>query len=340
MSVELAAKVAGSAAAGYRNLIGRAVKVGGPAGGMVGTCTDLGAPVANFSLYFTIGCGVLTAIAGWMWFGRRQRNLRAALADGKITPEELQTITETNGWSVSFAFGLVATVVLGLVFVAQSLMPKPEEGPERGVLATLVPSLQKVQDSLFNIQRDVSEIKDTTAKTKEQTGRIEEKTEKVIAKLDDLSKVFEEVSKRDGLIADPQTPPEHYHNARYSELKGDFGAARKSYTAYLASGAEYIDPALAWVDMLKVQDGIEGAREVVTAMQKNNTTFSMQAAAATLLPAAARKGSLQKLAEAAPDFAPAHYLISREFSVEKLGEQTISDKTAEKAALEKFRALN
>ncbi len=348
MSAELAAKVASSAAAGYRNLIGRAVKVGGPAGGMVGTCTDLGAPVANFSLYFTIGSAILTALAGFMWFGRRQKNLRLALADGKITPEEMQKITETNGWSVSFAFGLVATLVLGLVFVAQSLISKPDDnGTERGALATLVPQLQKMQDSLFNIQRDVSEIKDTTAKIKESTGRlesttgrIEEKTDKMNAKMDDLIKAFEEASKQDGPVANPQTPVDHYKNARYAELKSDFGAARKSYAAYLTSGADFIDPAFAWVEMLKVQDGIDGAREVVTTMQKNNTTLSMQAVAATLLPANARKGSLQKLAEAAPDFAPVFYLISREFSLEKLGDQTISDKTAEKAALEKFRALN
>lgn len=348
MSADLAAKVAGSAAAGYRNLIGRAVKVGGPAGGMVGTCTDLGAPVANFSLYFTIGAGVLTAIAGWMWFGRRQKALRLALADGRITPEEMQKITETNGWSVSFAFGLVATLVLGLVFVAQLLIAKPDDGgPDRGVLATLVPQIQKMQDSLFNIQRDVSEIKDTAAKTKEQTERIESKTDTVIdmqkdvgSKIDELRKAFEEASTKDGLITNPQTPVDHYKNARYSELKSDFGAARKSYTAYIASGADFIDPAMAWVDMLKVQDGIDGAREVVTTMQKNNTTLSLQAVAATLLPAAARKGSLQKLGEAAPEFAPVFYLISREYSVEKLGEQTISDKTVEKGALEKFRALN
>src|SRR5204862_6059949 len=134
LSTPLAAKVVGSAAAGYRNLIGRAVKVGGPVGGTIGTCTDLGAPIANFSLYFTIGSAALTALAGWMWFGRRQKNLRLALADGKITPEEMQKITETNGWSVSFAFGLVATVVLGLVFLAQLLIYKPDDGPDRGVL--------------------------------------------------------------------------------------------------------------------------------------------------------------------------------------------------------------
>lgn len=340
MSKEILTSLAGTAAGGYRNLMGRAVRVGGPAGGLVSLLGDLGAPVADFSMILFCGCAGVTVFAGWMWLGKRARALRAALADGKITKEELDAATASNGWSVTFAFGLVASIIFGITFAVQALLPKKPNEPNRGIIATLVPQIQTLQDSVFNLQKDVTDIKATTAATKDQTGRIETKTDQVLNKLDDLSKAFEEASKKDGLIADPQTLAEHYHNARYSELKGDFAGARRAYTAYLASGAEFIDPCLGWLDMLKVQDGVDGAREVVTAMQKTNTTLSMRAAAALLLPASARKGTLAKLAEAAPEFAPAFYLLSRESSAEKLGEQTIADKAAEKAALEKFRALN
>lgn len=340
MNTEITSKVAGVLAGSYRHLMGRAAKVGGPAGGLMAMCADLGAPVAALSLYITIGAAAITVLAGWMWFGRRQRVLRVAMSDGKITPEELAKATETNGWSVTFAFGLVATLVLGVVFLAQALLPKKEDGPDRGVLATLIPPLQKMQDSLFNLQKEVGEIKAVTGETKAQTERIEAKSDQVLAKLEDMSRLFEEAGKQGTMIANPQTPAEHYHNARFAEVKGDYAMARKSYAAFLASGAEMIDPCLAWTDMLKVQDGLEGAREVVMTLRKSNATMSMETAAALLLPQAARRGALRKLAERAPGYAPVHYLLGREFSAEKLGEQTVADKKEEKAALEQFFALH
>ena len=340
MSNGLLSSVVGTCTSSYRHLMGRAVKVGGPAGGLVGVLADLGAPVADLVLYITLACAGITLAAGIIWFGKRQRALRAALSDGKITQEELAHATESNGWSVTFAFGLVATVIMGIVFLAQSLVAKPQDGPERGVIATLIPALQTMQDSMFKIEKDVAEIKTVAGETKAQTSRIEQKTDLVAEKLDDLSRIFEEASKRDVLIPNPQSPAGHYHNARLSEVKSDFATARKSYNAFLASGAEFIDPYLAYTDMLKVQDGAEGAREVVTALQKNNTTLSIEAAAALLLPKQARVGALKKLAERAPEFAPAFYLLSREYSAEKLGEQTIADKNEEKTFLDQFRALN
>lgn len=177
-------------------------------------------------------------------------------------------------------------------------------------------------------------------KVEANTTVVREQTDKVVAKMDDLAKLFEEASKNDGIIANPQSPADHYHNARFSEVKADFATARKSYNAFLASGVEFIDPYLAYTDMLKVQEGAEGAREVIATLRKSNTTLSMEAAHALLLPKVQRLDALLALAEKAPDFAPAAYLISREFSVEKLGDQTIADKNEEKKWLDGFRELN
>ncbi len=340
MSQGLTSTAAGILAGSYRQLMGRAAKVGGPAGALIGMCADLGAPVASLAMYFTIGAAVLTLVAGWMWFGRRQRQLKVAMADGRITAEEMAEVTQSNAWSVTFAFGLVTTLILGIVFLAQSMMSKSDDGPDRGVLATVIPPLQKMQDSLFNLQKDVTEIKSVTAATKQQTERIESKQDEVLSKLDDMSRAFEAAAQSGTFIANARTPAEHYHNARFAELKADAKQARESYAAFVTSGAEFIDPCIAWTDMLKIHDGIEGARETVAAMRRTNTTLSLEAAAALLLPQAARTGSLQKLAERAPDYAPVHYLISREFSAERKGEQTVADRKEEKAALEKFTALH
>ena len=319
----------GTCGRSYQSLMMRAAKAGAPLSGLVGLAADLGTPVANFILWLTIGTGCLTLLAGILWFGGQQRKLRLALANGQASQEEIERATEHNVWSVSFAFGLVSTIVLCLFMGAQKLAAEED----KGVLATLVPALEKMQQSLLKVEKGVAEVK-------QSTERIETKTEAVLAKLEDMSAVFEQAAKGGAIIASPSTPAEHYHNARMHELKADFASARKSYNAFLTSGEDFIDPYLAYTDMLKVQDGLEGAREIVTAMRKTHPSTSLETAAALLLLKEPRITSLKSILEKQPEFAPAAYFLSREYSLEKLGEQTLADKRDEKVWLEKFRTLD
>jgi len=55
MSNGILTGVAGTCAGSYRNWMGRAVKVGGPAGGLMAMLADLGAPVAALAKYCTLG---------------------------------------------------------------------------------------------------------------------------------------------------------------------------------------------------------------------------------------------------------------------------------------------
>ncbi|MBL9132886.1 MAG: hypothetical protein JNG86_16885, partial [Verrucomicrobiaceae bacterium] len=332
----LLSSIYGTCGRNYQSLMFRAAKAGGPLSGMVGLAADLGTPVANFTLWLALGTGCLTLVAGALWFGGYQRKLRKALANGKATQEELEQATERNVWSVSFAFGLVSTVILGLFLGAQKLAAEED----KGVLATLVPAIEQMQKSLLKVEKDVVEVKATTERIETKTEAIVDTQKQVLAKLEDMSAVFEQAAKGGAVIANATTPAEHYHNARMHELKADFASARKSYNAFLASGVDFIDPYLAYTDMLKVQDGLEGAREVVTAMRKNNASTSLEVAAALLLPKEPRIAALKQIMEKQPDFAPTAYFLSREFSLEKLGEQTLADKREEKALLEKFRALD
>lgn len=326
----------GTCGRNYRSLMLRAAKLGGPLTGAVGLAGDLGTPVANFILWMTIGAATLTVVAGLLWFGGEQRKLRRALAAGTLSQAEIEQATERNPWSVSFAFGLVSTIVLSLFMATQRLAAEED----KGVLATLVPALEKVQKSLFKIEKDVAEVKDTTTRIETKTDTLQDTTQKVLTKLEDMSAAFENAGKSGVIIPTPATPAEHYHNARMHELKGDFCSASKSYNAHLASGVEFIDPYLSYLDMLKLQDGLEGAREVVAAMRRNNHSLSLEAAAALLLPKAQRISTLRRFVAENAAFAPAVYLLGREFSLEKLGEQTLGDKKEEKALLEQFLKLD
>lgn len=155
-----------------------------------------------------------------------------------------------------------------------------------------------------------------------------------------IAERFEALGPGKGLIGAPKTPEEHYHNARIHELGGNFSAARKEYTSYLGANLEALDPWLAYADMLKASEGRAGALETMRYFQGKlePPTVSYRVALALLEEGEARMQKLQELAEQNPDFGPLPWLIAREYSPAKRGDQTIADQRAEKQWLEKFRS--
>ncbi len=149
---------------------------------------------------------------------------------------------------------------------------------------------------------------------------------------------FESIGSDGGLIADPKTPEEHYHNARVYELGGNFSAARREYNEYLSANLEALDPWLSYMEMLKASEGRAGAIETLRYFKDklDPPTVSYQTALALLEDGEARLSRLLELAEENPDFGPLAWLISREYSPERLGDQSLADQRSEKEWLEKF----
>ena len=73
---------------------------------------------------------------------------------------------------------------------------------------------------------------------------------------------FAALAKSGGLVRDPATAPELYHNARLEEARGDSSAARHDYLALASLGGDAIDPQLRFAALLRAQDGRADAREV------------------------------------------------------------------------------
>ena len=83
-----------------------------------------------------------------------------------------------------------------------------------------------------------------------------------------IAKRFDSLGSSRGLIASPKTPEEHYHNARVHELEGNFSAARRDYSQYLAFNLEALDPWLSYEEMLKSAEGRAGAIESIHSFNK------------------------------------------------------------------------
>jgi len=163
-----------------------------------------------------------------------------------------------------------------------------------------------------------------------------EAIEEIDRKTEIISEGFASLDKRGGLIADPRSPAQWYHNARMHEMNADFGKARSAYRRLLEYDLNFVDLFLRYNNLLKTQDG------PVLALEKSNSLAlkwpnpSTRIAAALLNPREERMQRLNALRREEPDYGPAIYFKSLEFSEGKTGRQTLVDKEREKGLLEEL----
>lgn len=323
--------VGSSALKNLRAFVGRGAKISAPITAVCGAIADLASTIGKFSLYLFIFALCTALVSGLLWFLHYRRQFVAAAADGTIQPAEMAEMGERNVWSVMFAFSVVAAFVMGGFVVAEKL----SGGENKGVLATVVPGMDKVQESLFRIEGKVDAVKaDTVA--------IRTDTSKIAASVEEIASRFDSLAKTGGLIVGAKTPEEHYHNARIHELGGNFAAARKEYSEYLTANLELLDPWQSYAAMLKAQEGRAGAAETLRyfADKLEPRTVSYQTALALLEDGEPRIAKLQTLAAEHPDFGPLAFLLSQEYSEARRGDQTLADQRVEKEWIEKFRAAH
>ena len=151
------------------------------------------------------------------------------------------------------------------------------------------------------------------------------------------AQAFEKLAQSGGIVREPKTAPELYHNARSFEARGESAAGRRDYLAFAALGTDHLDPLLRLAALIRTQDGRAGAREVFADLSKG------KGRAAALVHALQfegleRRSRLAAFAEANPDFAPVHALIAQEFGEDRQNAQTIADRRAELAATGRFLA--
>jgi hypothetical protein len=200
--------------------------------------------------------------------------------------------------------------------------------PPKGDYSDLTGLIQ----TMSQIEKDVKELKITTA-------RIETKTDQILTNLEAMSASFANLEKQGGIIAAPKSPEEHYHNARIHELGGDYGNTRQSYLAYFASDLDYLDPHLRYLDFLKLQEGRAGARETYQLIVQKAKSIVPAYAASLLWERDQRIAKLTEFIATQPDFVPAYYHLSEEYSAARIGTQSLEDKRLERLYLEKFNSL-
>ncbi len=155
-----------------------------------------------------------------------------------------------------------------------------------------------------------------------------------------IEKLFAKLSSRSLIIEKPTRPHEFYANARMHELQGDYPKARQDYLKYFAFKQVSVDPHYRFQNFLRIQEGRAGAREFYLSLSQGNNDPTLQFARALLAEKDLRIDQLKAYIKKHPDFAPAYYELSRDYSALRLGQQSLADKKNEYELLTKFTELS
>lgn len=301
----------------------QAAPVATPVASICGFCADVLAPLGPIVLYLALFTGSVCVISGIIWYGVKRRQIIDALADGKITSDEYEHFTLSSSWPTVFAFCFVSSLIMTVFFGAQKVFAS--DPPGTGILASNFLAVEELQKRLLNIEQG--------------NQRIEKSVEGLHAKLDSLTEKLGQLDKESEIIEFPKGPEDHYLNARMFEMRNDHAKARQSLLEYMKSDLLYLDPHLSLTGILKLQDGRQSAHETYSMFLRNPNPSALLARG-LLLDREARIKALEQIVKDFPEYGPAHYYLSKEFSAPEEGQQTLENLKREREALESFRALS
>jgi len=155
----------------------------------------------------------------------------------------------------------------------------------------------------------------------------------------EMEKLFAQLASRSLIVEEPKEPYEFYSNARLREIRGDFLKARQDYLKFFAFGLPYVDPHYRFQNFLKAQEGRAGARETYFSLTAGRRDPVLSFVTVLLNDREQRVDELEGIIESHPDFAPAYYELSRDFSQARLGQQSTADKKRERELLTRFIEL-
>lgn len=267
-----------------------------------GALADLATPLGPWTLVLGL---VFASVAGWtgyVWFGSKKKELDEQLSAGSI---------DVNGYNDSIASNIFVkaftySAIIGIIFFSFYGFNAYAGKGKRGILASKLTPLQKIQNTLFGIQKDVKYIRKG---------------------IDRIEKGINKIGNLGGIKANPKSAEDFYHNARVHELGGNRGGARKSYKKYLTFNKKYVDPHLSYLRILKDTEGRSEARRIYRRLvSKYPTNPAVQFVYAKTLEDKPRIAEFQKILGKYPTFLPVMIALSHEYSHQQLGSQTASDR--------------
>ena len=196
----------------------------GSVSGFIGDFLEPLAPINSVLFLLTLTASIVLGIA---WF-RLDRTERMNL--DHWFPQQ------------SFIFTSFLLVAFGGWFLLQQL----DADPGRGVLGANLAFVAQAQDALLQLKQDVAIIKgtaaeilrgtktiaDTSRDIKEDTAAIHGETAGIHADTSAIRESIATIGSQRGLVSDPKTAADHYHNAMVHMRDGNHAAAEESFKRF------------------------------------------------------------------------------------------------------------
>jgi hypothetical protein len=192
--------------------------------------------------------------------------------------------------------------------------------PQEGVVATVVPQASELQGMMM-----------------ERFDKIDQKLDKGFAAV--LEKI-DQIDQSAGLISNPDSYNDYYHNARIHELDGNLLEARKSYEKYFETNLAYFDPFVSYANIIKA---LEGPGSVSEYLGKIRDKYPENPGAALIHALNKSREDklflLDKLAVEYPDYGPIFYYIVEANSANEGVMPTLAEQNRGQEALKKLEEL-
>ena len=141
---------------------------------------------------------------------------------------------------------------------------------------------------------------------------------------------------REGLLPEPRTLAEHYHNARFLEGRGDRNGALAAYAATAPMAGEYLDVHFRYASLLRSLRGTAAVRQAYTALQRTNPTLAAELVLALSYEGDERRGKIEAFAAAHPDVTVVDNVLADALLDPREGEPTLTDRRLAFDASDRF----
>lgn len=291
------------------NILKKAAEQGaGPAGifaAIAGFFSDFVKPLINLVPYFLVA-SVGLALLLWYKF----------IAKGK-KPSEIDTLEEILRSKHGILFGVA---VISSAFWLL-MLPIFAVTPQEGVIAMVSPQAGDLQKAMM-ARFDVIE------------GKIDKGFAAVLEKID-------QIDASAGIISNPKSYNDYYHNAKVHELSGNLLEARKAYEQYFQTNLFYYDPFISYANIVKAVEGPASAQELLAKL-RDQYPDNPAAALIYAVNKTAREDKeflLAQLAQKYPDYGPIFYAQLEFYSYKESGTPTLAEQTKAQEALAKLEEL-
>jgi len=272
-------------------------------GAITGVAGDFLEPLAPINTYLFAGTFVLMAIALVFWI--------------RLPPDA------KHQWDRWVPHQLLISCCAMMAGIGFWLVAGYFSEDDKGVLASLFTGVASLQESVLELDKGVGDIKEDTTAILDETRQI--------------GANVEGIGKLGGLIKNPTTPAEIYHNARIHELSGDFSNAFAAYSQYVSFNQDFVDPYITYIELLLTQRGRQGALREFEALTTNYPeNFVIEFASLRLVTYEERVKKLTEFLEEHSDFAPVLLDLANHYSEEEMPRRSELDIQTERRWLEDF----